>query len=163
MLLLKMIEVLVGLALIGGGVSLITSGHLVWGVILIGVVSLFAYIHISGEKRLNAILVEVNRRHNTHFNREDGFGMGPSVYFDRNAQKLLIVKGKESRVEDFSFIRSWELKWVEKNNLQTGSLSYTDVRIEIHTNDYQFPLMKFSFLSKTQGDVWHSRLGILFG
>lgn len=162
-LLYKVIAVVLGLGFLWGGVSLIIAGQLIAGVALIGLVCVVVYFYVKGENQLTALLAETNRRHGTRFTRENGFGIGFCIFFDPEARKVLITKGKDSRLEDFSFIRSWQLTWVEKNDLRTGSLSYQNVRIELHTNDYQSPLMKFSCFSKAQGDLWNSRLGILFG
>ncbi|MDR3413316.1 MAG: hypothetical protein P4L87_20580 [Formivibrio sp.] len=162
-LLYKVIAFALGLIFVFGGVSFIVSGHFIGGIIIIGLVGLIFYFIIKGENKLTALLAEINQRHSTLFNRDNGFGMGSCIFFDSENRKVLLTNGKDSRMEDFSFIRSWELKWIEKCNLRTGSISYEKVRIEIQTNDYNSPFIKFSLFSKTQGDFWLARLNILLG
>ena len=76
------------------------------------------------------------------------------------AQKICIIsKGDKVSIEDFSYVREWELKWTE----HPGSVfRYRNVRMVIHTNDYQTPMIIVGLDSKASGDVWHSRLGVLF-
>lgn len=64
-------------------------------------------------------------------------------------------------MEDFSFLRRFGLHWEEVGNLKTGSLRYSNVRIEFETTDWQHPVMRFKCLSKQHGDAWKARLGAL--
>lgn len=130
--------------------------------IVVGLLALAVYVVVHNYKRLDALISEANRRHGTDFTRANGFGLGPCVFFDPASRKLFIVDGKRYRVEDFGFVRGWTLKWVEKSNLRTGSLTYRNVHVEIQTNDYQAPLLRIPCATKLQGETWNARMDLLF-
>ena len=157
----------IGVALLLGvlyvGVTLLVSGHATigWSIIL-GLVAWVAYGFMQGSKQLDDLIHNINRNHGTHFARTNGFGTRPCIYFDDQKKKLLIVDGKQHRVENFSFVRSWALNWIERGNLRTGALRYSDVHIELQTTDYQTPLIRIPCLGKSQGDLWNARMELLF-
>ena len=114
------------------------------------------------EKR-DAQILEANQRYGTKFNPKDdclGDIDSVAVLFDPTARKICIItKGVNVDIEDFSYIRTWELKWIE----DFKSVSpYKNVRMVIHTNDYQTPMIIVGLDSMRSGEFWHSRLGILF-
>ena len=109
-----------------------------------------------------AQISETNQRYGTQFNPDDCLGYINTfcLLFDPTAQKICIIsKGDKVSIEDFSYVRAWELKWTE----HPGSVfRYRNVRMVIHTNDFQDPMLIVSLHSKDSGDVWNSRLGVLF-
>lgn len=133
------------------------------GWVIGGLIALVVYSFIRFNKRLDTLIDQTNRRHGTRFTRENGFGVGRSIFFDAQSRKLLIVKSGRCHLESFDYIRRWTLKWVEQSDLRTGSISYRDVYIEIQTNDYQTPLVRIPCMTKFQGDTWNAKMGLLFG
>ena len=109
-----------------------------------------------------AQISETNQRYGTQFNPDDCLGYINTIclLFDPTARKICIIsKGDKVSIEDFSYVREWELKWTER----PGSVfPYRNVRMVIHTNDYQTPMLIVGLDSKHSGDVWYSRLGVLF-
>ena len=125
------------------------------------------------EKR-DAQILEANQRYGTKFNPKDdclgdidsvvffdlslGYIDSVAILFDPTARKICIItKGVNVDIKDFSYIRTWELKWIEDSRCR-----YSNVRMVIHTNDYQTPMIIVGLDSKRSGEFWHSKLGILF-
>lgn len=149
------------LIIILGLILLSSEKSFIYGIILIGAGGFLIFrASKKATEQIESHLAKTNQLHGTQFTYEGGFGYNPRIFFDQKARKILIVSGKDSRIEDFSFIRSWNLKWVTVSN--NSSISYRQIRIEFDTSDYQSPLMKFSCSSKQEGDTWNSRLGIIF-
>ena len=115
------------------------------------------------EKR-DAQILEANQRYGTKFNPKDdclGYIDSVGVLFDPTARKICIItKGVNVDIEDFSYIRTWELKWTEHPG--SSVFRYRNVQMVIHTNDYQTPMIIVGLDSMRSGEFWHSRLGILF-
>ena len=130
------------------------------------------------EKR-DAQILEANQRYGTKFNPKDdclgdidsegvyfdlmtlGYIDSVAVLFDPTARKICIItKGVNVDIEDFSYIRTWELKWTEHPG--SSVFRYRNVQMVIHTNDYQTPRIIVGLDSMRSGEFWHSRLGILF-
>ena len=134
------------------------------GFVFLCVVCLLAYgVYVLLNKRnkyIDTLILETNKKHNTQFKFTDGFGVFMTfMLIDVNNRKLLINAGRTSRVEDFSFINGWQLTWVSKPI--NGSLHYTNVKMEITTNDYQTPLIHIPCSTKVIGEQWSARLSIL--
>ena len=129
------------------------------------VVCLIAYgIYVLLKKRneyIDALILETNKKHNTQFSRKDGLGGDwDYIFFDVNNRKLLVnYDGRTSRVEDFSFIKEWQLTWITTSTAH--SVSYENVQMVITTNDYQTPLIHLPCSTKAHGDQWSARLSIL--
>lgn len=122
----------------------------------------------KGRERLHGSLAEKNRSHGTAFPTTDRdyqtyvLGMGALlIAFDTKNQKVCVItNGTQARVFDYSYIRGWQLHWVEKSH--NGNLSYTDVHFQISTSNVNCPTLRISVPSKRIGEDWNNRLGIIF-
>lgn len=85
-----------------------------------------------------------------------------AIAFDPESRKLCMVLGPKDQGEvlDFSFIRQWQLKWTESNG--SNGFSLKNVHFDFSTNDLKRPLIRVALAGKGYGDMWNSRLGILF-
>ena len=85
-----------------------------------------------------------------------------AIAFDPESRKLCMVLGPKDQGEvlDFSFIRQWQLKWTETNG--SNGFSLKNVHFDFSTNDLKRPLIRVALAGKGYGDLWNSRLGILF-
>ena len=77
--------------------------EVVIGVLLI--VALLIWGFLNDKKKQDAMLQEVNTKYGTKFEKSDGFGSYPRIFFDPAARKILLIGSGAPRVEDFSFIR----------------------------------------------------------
>lgn len=129
------------------------------------------------EKR-DAQILEANQRYGTKFNPKDdclgdidsvggyydltlGYIDSVAILFDPTARKICIItKGVNVDIKDFSYIRTWELKWIE--DFKSVYHKFVNVRMVIHTNDYQTPMIIVRLDSMKSGEFWRSKLGILF-
>ena len=85
-----------------------------------------------------------------------------AIAFDPESRKICMVLGPKDQGEvlDFSFIRQWQLKWTETNG--SNGFSLKNVHFDFSTNDLKRPLIRVALAGKGYGDMWNSRLGILF-
>lgn len=85
-----------------------------------------------------------------------------AIAFDPESRKICMVLGPKDQGEvlDFSFIRQWQLKWTESNG--SNGFSLKNVHFDFSTNDLKRPLIRVALAGKGYGDMWNSRLGILF-
>lgn len=85
-----------------------------------------------------------------------------AIAFDPESRKICMVLGHKDQGEvlDFSFIRQWQLKWTETNG--SNGFSLKNVHFDFSTNDLKRPLIRVALAGKGYGDMWNSRLGILF-
>ena len=93
--------------------------------------------------------------------------------FDRKNRKIAYVSkgGKSAEILDYTFIRSWRLKWDETTYAgggQIGFAAYGSSRTRRHnavlvieTNDLRRPVIKLPMLTVADGEKAHARLSIL--
>jgi hypothetical protein len=116
-------------------------------------------------ERICAMLSEQNRVHSTNFPTSEAelyrrvlCGLKIQLAFDEKNKKICIVQGKNCRVVDFSYIRTWQLCWSEAASV---GLSYKEVHFKIGTSDIDNPALRIYMASKSYAEEWESRLNIL--
>ena len=154
----------IGLLLFGG-----SAGFLGWPVLLLGgfLWGGISYLTNRGTSQTIDTLSVANQKHGTNFQRENGFGVFASIFFDLEQHKILIVSNDGYRVEDFSYIKSWQLKWTDVNKFSNitskTNLVAEDAHIEFVFNDYHNPLQAFHSVNLRQAEFWNARLNALLG
>lgn len=90
------------------------------------------------------------------------------LFFDLTNKKILIYRNpKNFRVEEFSFIRNWELCWKNSSNM-TGAHQYSDIHFQFATSDINVPTIRIGVATRMgihliqDGEDWNNRLKIIF-
>ena len=115
-------------------------------------------------------LLKINVKNNTNFTIENtygagnAYGAGRAFTFDPQARKFLFIdwdrpNDSYNRIVDFSYIRGWELNWIER--IEKQSLLYTNVVMKLSTTDINTPLIDITIPNKQNGDKLSSILDIL--
>lgn len=115
-------------------------------------------------RRVQAMLEDANRQHSTHFRVDPKLCFGNaaiSLYFDPDKRQVLIASfdGASIKVRDFSYIRGWELTWIEHS--RHDSVQFRNVRMRIQTSDLAVPEFSVPMPNITAGREWNQRLAIL--
>ncbi len=154
----------IALLLFGGHASFLGWPSLMLGGVLWGGIR---YLTGRGTSQAVNALAEANQKHGTNFQRENGFGVFASIFFDLEQRKILILANGSYRIEDFNYIKSWQLKWVDANKFSSTThktnLVAQDVHIDFVFNDYHNPLQTFRFVNLRQAEFWNARLNVLLG
>ncbi len=154
----------IALLLFAGQGSFLGWPPLLLGMFLWGGIS---FLTRRGTSQTIDVLSEANQKHGTNFQRENGFGVFASIFFDLEQHKILILTNEGYRVEDFSYIKSWQLKWTDVNKFSNTThktnLVAQDVHIDFVFNDYHNPLQTFRFVNLRQAEFWNARLNVLLG
>jgi hypothetical protein len=119
----------------------------------------------ANDKELQVTLSRINEAHETNFKIENSSGYdGKGLFYDETARKFFFIDSRKvnssfQKVVDFSYIKSWNLTWVE--NSRNGTLSYDSVVMKITTNDISNPLINIPMRNKPSGERFHAILNIL--
>lgn len=153
-----------------GGMLVLFAGNasfLGWPVLLFGIFMWggITFLSSRGTSQTLDMLIEANQKFGTNFQRENGFGVFASIFFDPDNKKILILANGEYRVENFSYIKSWQLKWIDISNPGSAgsrtNFTQEDVKIDFIFNDYNNPLQHFYFVNLRQAEFWNARLNVL--
>jgi hypothetical protein len=133
---------------------------------------MWRYLSVSraGTKRIFEVLARANRELGTTF-PEDGnsrpeFMLGPFAHpntycliFDVERRKIAVSYLGHSEVHDFDYIRTWDLRWIEKSI--DGHVSESKPHLLLGTSGVQRPTLTVQLRSMREGHDRNQRLALL--
>ena len=123
-----------------------------------------------GTDRITQVLARANRDLGTHFptvpSPAHEFMLGPfglpntyCLIFDTERRKVAVSYLGFCEVHDFDYIRTWELRWIEKSI--GGRRALSDPHFLIGTSDVNRPTLTIRVPSMREGEDWNQRIGLL--
>lgn len=152
------------------------NGPIAWFVWIPVVLGFLWWLALRWDNRGMQVIIsdlkEANQAHGTAFPTSKKpkhalmmgkFGAADSycLIFDAERRKVAITLHYYCSVQDFDYIREWQLHWSEKTIGST--LVKSDPYLLIGTSDLQRPTLKVKARSVRQGQEWDRQLGILTG
>lgn len=143
----------------------------IWiGVALILLICRYVSASRSGIDRILQVLSRANRELGTQFpTRRDArheFMLGPFAHpntycliFDTERRRVAVSYLGFCEVHEFDYIRTWELRWIEKSI--GGGLVHSNPHVLIGTSDVKRPTVTVRLSSMREGEDWDQRLGLL--
>jgi hypothetical protein len=143
-------------------------------IVLVPITIIYVFIKMMRDRRDHANsafqnrLQGLNAEHGTAFPTDlkalesvSVAGGNTALVFDVQNKKVAYFKNGVVRVVGFDYFRSLKTEMTEYS--KGCELYYKDVRLAIQVNDLDHPLMVIPLPSKSDADIWSSRMSMVFG